>query len=124
MTKNILVADDVKDVRELIKILLEREKFKVTLCEDNKQLLDSIKKNKYDLAIVDFHMPGLKIIDFFNELVQLKKELPIIVISGTQPQEMITKCSKANYKLLKGMIEKPFDNAYLVKTVKEALKSY
>lgn len=123
MPKTILVADDVEDVKETIKTLLEHEKFNVVTCGSNDCLLELIKKKEYSLAIVDSHMPGIKIQDFLNELVKFKTDIPIVVMSGTHPQNMREICQKSDYKHIKAFIEKPFNNTEFVKIIKEVLKT-
>ena len=55
--KKILVADDEKDIVELVAYNLEREGFTVLRAADGKRALESIRQDKPDLVVLDLMMP-------------------------------------------------------------------
>ena len=59
MSKKILVVDDEEDIREMVKVLLEDEGYKVSTAADGKSCLAKLKKEKYDLALIDMFMPNM-----------------------------------------------------------------
>ncbi|MDF2607851.1 MAG: putative two-component response regulator [Bacillales bacterium] len=59
MKINILVADDDRNILELIKLYLEKENYHVHCCLDGKAALDILVDNKIDLAIIDIMMPKM-----------------------------------------------------------------
>lgn len=59
---HVLIADDEAIERNALKILLENNisEIKVTgEAENGVQLLQMLRKNKYDIAFVDIEMPGI-----------------------------------------------------------------
>lgn len=78
---NILVAEDEKDVRNLLKISLTQEGFNVFCAKDGIEALDLIKKNKIDLGILDVMMPRL---DGFNLLKKVRESstFPVIFLTA------------------------------------------
>lgn len=81
MNDLIYVADDEKNIRELIKSFLEEEGFKVKLFETGDALLYEFEKNPADLVILDVMMPGT---DGFSvcSLIRKKSEIPIILLTA------------------------------------------
>jgi CheY-like chemotaxis protein len=76
----VLVVDDDEEVRDLYCAVLE-PRFTVATAENGKQALERIREARFDLAIVDVHMPimnGLELIRAIRADPTLEK-LPIIV---------------------------------------------
>lgn len=78
----ILIVEDDKDLREMLKISLIRRKFVVCEAENGKEAITHFKPSITDLVITDLIMPdedGLKVI---IKLRELKPSVKIIAISG------------------------------------------
>lgn len=73
----ILVADDEKDIRNLLKISLEENGYTVVTAENGKQAMEIIENQLIDLAILDVMMP---ILDGFNLLRKIRQTSTIPVI--------------------------------------------
>ena len=122
MTKKILVVDDEPDIRTSIKTILEKEGYTVFEAANGRITLNLLKKEKFDLIILDVMMPEMSGWDVFKEILKTKKEykgkimfLTVVKISEERKKELI-KEGAVDY------ITKPFDIDVLVKKVKNALK--
>ena len=58
MNERILVADDEPDIADLVCLYLQNENFQTVSCYSGREALESIQKEKPDLAILDIMMPG------------------------------------------------------------------
>lgn len=78
---NILIAEDEKDIRELIKLQLSREGYQVYDAPNGLLALQAFRKNAIDLAIFDVMMPGL---DGFNLLRRIREtsQIPVILLTA------------------------------------------
>lgn len=89
MSKNILVVDDSKTVRNLVAFILKSEGFKVTTAEDG---LDGLEKlysmQQIDLILSDVNMPRMDGFTFIRTVREQPayRDVPIIVLS-TEGQE-------------------------------------
>jgi two-component system chemotaxis response regulator CheY len=89
MSKQILVVDDSKTVRNLVAFILKSEGFKVTTAEDG---LDGLEKlysmQQIDLILSDVNMPRMDGFTFIRTVRQQPayRDVPIIVLS-TEGQE-------------------------------------
>jgi len=78
----VLIVEDEKELREMLKISLLRHKYTVLEAIDGKDAITHFKPSITDLVITDIIMPeedGLKVIIKFKEL---KPSIKIIAISG------------------------------------------
>lgn len=78
----ILIVEDDKDLREMLKISLLRRKYTVLEASNGKEAILKFKSTVVDLIITDIIMPdedGLKVI---MQLKELKPDVKIIAISG------------------------------------------
>ncbi len=78
---NILIAEDEKDIRNLLKLQLEQEGYCVYAAVDGLEALDIMKEKVIDLAILDVMMPRL---DGFNLLQKIRKtnKIPVIFLTA------------------------------------------
>jgi CheY-like chemotaxis protein len=88
----ILVVDDNRDNRDLIRRRLERAGYDVAVAEDGQQGLDRIRDaaaKPVDLVILDVMMPGLSGIDVLRILRQTHStsELPVIMATAKDQSE-------------------------------------
>ena len=81
MEYTILVADDEKEIRDLLRLYLENEKYNVIEAGDGQQALDILRNKKVDLCLLDIMMPN---IDGYHVLQELRKEnnIPVIILSA------------------------------------------
>lgn len=78
----ILIVEDDKDLREMLKISLSKRKYTVLEASNGKEAILRFKPGITDLVITDLLMPdedGLKVI---MKIKQIKPEVKIIAISG------------------------------------------
>lgn len=81
MSYKILVADDEPEIRDLLKLYLENEQYKVIEAADGRAALSLLRKEKPDLCILDIMMPEM---DGYHVLQELRKEsnIPVIILSA------------------------------------------
>lgn len=77
----ILIADDEPEIRSLLRLYLENEKYKVLEAENGIEALDLIKNEKISLCILDIMMPEL---DGYQVLrrIREKNNIPVIILSA------------------------------------------
>jgi|SRR3954447_5326993 len=64
----ILVADDDRDIRELVVFKLVQAGHRVLSTDDGVKALDQVRAERPDLVILDVMMPGLSGVDVTREL--------------------------------------------------------
>ncbi len=107
----ILIVEDNTDIHNLIKEVLEKEKYKVLDSYSGTEALMVLEKENVDLILLDLMLPGLN----GEEIIKKVKDIPIIVISAKISPE-----DKVNV-LLNGAndyITKPFSTEELLARIK------
>jgi two-component system nitrogen regulation response regulator NtrX len=122
MTEVILVADDEKNIRRALRMVLEGDGFEVMEAESAPQALATIHEHDIDLLILDVRMPGMSGIEALSELAKLPEAdgLPVLVISG---HATITDAVTAVQRGALDFLEKPLDRDRVLVTVRNALRT-
>lgn len=77
----ILIVDDEKLIREVIKEYCEVEKYQVFEAEDGTYAIDIVKNNDIDLIILDIMMPKLDGYSTYKEIKKIRN-IPTILLSA------------------------------------------
>lgn len=90
----LLVVDDDVMNSELLRERLEVEGYHVATAANGREALDRLKKEKFDLVLLDIVMPEL---DGYEVLKTIKadeslREIPVIMISGLDDLNSVAKC--------------------------------
>ena len=89
MAKKILVVDDEKDLRNLIKRVLVRAKYDVITANNGREGLTKLYDESPDLVILDVNMPEMDGWETCQEIRKdpLYKYLPIIMLTVRKTKE-------------------------------------
>ncbi len=115
---NILVVDDEKLIRNVIKSYLENEKYTVYEAEDGIDAIRVFKEEKIDLIILDIMMPKL---DGYETLKEIRKLSSVPIIMLTAMKEELDKLHSFDLGV-DDYVTKPFSPKELVARVKAVLK--
>jgi len=77
----ILVIDDEKKIRDLVKMYLIKEGFQVDEAENGNIAFEKIKKNEYSLIILDLMLPGIDGFTLFKEIRKIG-DVPVIMLTA------------------------------------------
>ena len=86
MKKLIYIADDEKNIRNLVKAFLEKEDYQVEAFENGDMLLDAFGKKECDLVILDIMMPGSSGLIVCTKLREVSN-VPIIMLTAKDTDE-------------------------------------
>ena len=81
---HIMVVDDDKHTRQLLRAILERENYTVTTAEDGQAAMECMDHNHIDLVILDIMMPRMDGYEFTKELRATDENIPILMVSAKQ----------------------------------------
>ena len=113
--KTILIVEDNTDIHNLLKKVLEKEKYRVVDSYSGTEALMLLEREKVDLILLDLMLPGLN----GEEIIKKVKDIPIIVISAKISPE-----NKVN-ALLSGAndyLTKPFSTEELLARIQVQLR--
>ena len=81
---HILVADDDKSTRLLLKAVLEKAGYTVSLAENGAEALSLMDREHIDLVVLDIMMPQMDGYEFTRLLREGDNDLPILMVSAKQ----------------------------------------
>ncbi|MEW2118429.1 response regulator [Streptomyces sp. NPDC005474] len=113
----VLVVDDNKVIRQLIRVNLELEGFEVVTAADGAECLDVVHQVCPDVVTLDVAMPRL---DGLGAAARLRadprtRDLPIAIISACTPYEVEAGLDVG----VDAFLAKPFDPAELISVVRQ-----
>ncbi|MFE9095234.1 response regulator [Streptomyces sp. NPDC007264] len=119
-TGRVLVVDDNKVIRQLIRVNLELEGLEVVTAADGAECLDVVHQVRPDLITLDVVMPRL---DGLRTAARLRadprtRDLPLAIISACTQYEVESGLGVG----VDGFLAKPFDPTELVRLVKELME--
>lgn len=116
---HILVVDDDKNIRILMKEILEEENYTVSTAADGNAALEVMDKEHIDLVILDIMMPNMDGYEFTKVLRECQNNLPILMVSAKQlPADW-----KKGYRLgIDDYMSKPVDEEEMLLRIKNLLR--
>ncbi|HEX5137963.1 MAG TPA: response regulator [Planctomycetota bacterium] len=119
----ILIADDEKIVRDLLRTVLEHDGHTVDEVTDGEDAVAANAQGDYDIAIIDLILPRKNGLDTVVELRKQKPGLRFVVMTGALPA-LLDK-SKHMDELLGPVVKltKPMRPTDLLRAVREALST-
>lgn len=79
---HILIVDDYEDIRDIWKALLELSGYQVNVAENGIEALKLIRKETFDLVIVDLFMPEMGGIELLGILSDEYPNLKLLAVTG------------------------------------------
>ncbi|MDD4913715.1 MAG: sigma-54 dependent transcriptional regulator [Methylococcales bacterium] len=117
----VLVADDEKNGRRMLQILLNRLGCEVLVAADGEEALEIIHTNTVNLLITDLNMPKMDGLALLSALRQEGSELPVIVVTAYGTVETAVEAMKQGAA---DFIMRPLDIEQIEMVVNHALESY
>ncbi len=118
--KTILVADDDRDILELVAFRLERAGYEVLTAGDGEQALASAREHRPALAVLDVMMPKLTGYDVTRELRADKEtsRIPVILLTARVQEADVARGFEAGAD---DYVKKPFSPQELKARVQAVL---
>lgn len=120
MSETILVADDEREIAELVALYLENEGFQVVKCYDGSSALKYVEEQQPDLAVLDIMLPGVSGLEICRKIRE-RYNYPIIMLTAKgEETDKITGLTMG----ADDYMTKPFLPLELVARVKAQLRRY
>lgn len=119
--KKILVVDDDPIFRHLLKELLQENGYLVDTAKDGREAFEKLKKEKYDLVILDVNMPNMNGFEALSKIREDEEifDIPVIMLTV---KSMVKDQIKGFEHGADEYLSKPFENEVLLAKIKNLLK--
>lgn len=78
----VLVVDDERTLRESCASVLQMDGYNVTLVGRGEEALDTVKRRKFDIILVDLYMSQISGLDILRATLQAFKDTIVVVMTG------------------------------------------
>ncbi|HID31373.1 MAG TPA: response regulator [Desulfobacterales bacterium] len=120
MSQRVLVIDDELDMLMLLRMIIEdNTDYEVETTNNPSEALRMIGENEYDLIISDLKMPGMDGLELCDEVREIDKDLPLIMITAYGSLETSEEAMK---KGVADFITKPFRKDSILFTMSRVLE--
>jgi DNA-binding NtrC family response regulator len=82
MKENILIADDEKDIRDSLAIVLQTEGYNCTTVKDGQEALGILEKSDIDVLITDIMMPNVDGLQVLQKATEISPRTIVILITA------------------------------------------
>jgi DNA-binding NtrC family response regulator len=120
----LLVADDQRDVREALRLLLADQGYTVVLADSPQAVIDAVLKGGISLALLDLNYTrdttsGAEGLDLLQFLHGLDSDLPTVAMTAWGSVDLVVAAMQSGAC---DFIEKPWDNTRLLTVVRTHLE--
>lgn len=118
MIQKILLVEDDPCFGSVLKSYLELSDYEVTLCVNGNEGLNTFKKGRFDICLMDVMMPEMDGFTLGKKIRELDPSVPFVFITAKNLKEDV----KQGYEIgADDYIVKPFDSEVLILKIKAIL---
>ena len=115
----IMVVEDDKNARSLMRTVLEQNGYSVVLAEDGQEALDVMDRIKVDLILLDLMMPVMDGFEFLDTIRTQGCDIPVMVITAKE----LPSDRKISFRLgTDDYMVKPVDEEEMILRIKALLR--
>lgn len=78
----ILIVDDEADLRTLLRHILTAQGYQITDAEDGEEAIELIKRQKFDIALLDIQMPNINGIQVLKYIKEHSPQTKAVMLTG------------------------------------------
>ena len=114
-SKRVLIVDDEPTIARFASSVLEASGYQTLHVTEGAAALTEVRRERYDLVLLDVNMPALSGWEVLNELLSVRADQAVVMISGYALER------EAIERGARGLVQKPFNGAVLRQAVADAL---
>jgi DNA-binding response OmpR family regulator len=107
LPSRVLVVDDSSTMRGIVRKILSASKFPLEVSDthDGAMALQELRDGVFDIALIDYNMPGLDGFEVLSELQRLQSRVAVVLMTSTDNPEFAGRAQTAGAA---AFLKKPF----------------
>lgn len=118
MKKKILIVDDLKDTCNTLKEILAEEGYQTFSALTGRTALNTIKKKKPDLVLLDIKMPKMGGIAVLKRIKKIDKDVVVVMITAYGALDTAKEAMRLGAY---DYVSKPFDLKFIKAVIRDGL---
>ncbi|MGH7355484.1 MAG: response regulator [Candidatus Rokuibacteriota bacterium] len=114
----ILIVDDAGPVVVLCVNVLQALGYAVKGANRGEQAVEIMRKEPFDLMVLDYKMPGMSGFEVYEQAKQLHPQMSVILVTGHGTPDILNEAHRLGFKAI---LLKPFTSDELRSTVEKVL---
>lgn len=114
----ILIVDDAGPVVVLCVNVLQALGYAVKGANRGETAVELLRKERFDLMVLDYKMPGMTGFDVFQQAKALYPDIAVVLVTGHGTPEVVTEANRMGFD---SILLKPFTSEELRGTVEKVL---
>ncbi|HYO77729.1 MAG TPA: response regulator [Thermoanaerobaculia bacterium] len=114
--KRVLIVEDDPAVRQIVRVLLERDGIVADIAEDGEHATALLREHKYAAVLLDLLMPRLDGHGVLSFMKEQSLETPVVVVTA------VSDSADLDPDLVRVVMQKPFEARELRKVVNAVLE--
>ena len=114
----ILIVDDAGPVVVLCVNVLQALGYAVKGANRGETAVELLRKERFDLMVLDYKMPGMTGFDVYQQAKALHPDLAVVLVTGHGSPEVVTEANRLGFD---SILLKPFTSDELRGTVEKVL---
>ncbi len=120
MDRSVLIIDDDASMLEMLRLELEQRDYQVTTQASPEAALRQLSEADFGVVLSDISMRGMSGVDLCREVVALRKDTPVIVMTAFASVEAAVESIRAGAY---DFVTKPFEAEELIVALERALRT-
>jgi CheY-like chemotaxis protein len=116
----ILIVDDEPNILSTLADILQVLNYTVLTANDGVEAIETVKKEKIDVVLMDFKMAGMNGVEVSREIIKIDQSLKIIFITGYYDENVV---KDALHEGIGAICPKPLNIPQLLDYIKAAAES-
>ncbi len=116
---NVLVVDDLRNMRLTLGGILEDEGHNVVTVEDGYQAIEAVRKTHFDAIFMDIKMPGINGVQTFREVKKIDPKAAVIMMTAYSVEDLVKEALEEGAYAI---VYKPFDIDKIIALIEELLR--
>jgi CheY-like chemotaxis protein len=112
--RKILIVDDAGPVVVLCVNVLQALGYSVKGASRGEAAMELLRKEAFDLMVLDYKMPGMSGFEVFEQARQLHPQMPVVLVTGHGTPEIVNEANRLGFSAI---LLKPFTSDELRGTV-------
>ncbi len=118
MKKKILIVDDIKETCDTLKEILAEEGYQTFSALTGRTALNTVKKKKPDLVLLDIKMPKMGGIEVLKRIKQIDKDVVVVMITAYGALDTAKEAMRLGAY---DYVSKPFDLKFIKAVIRDGL---